>query len=247
MSPHSISVVLPAFNEEENLSVTVADAVAHLSRLTNTYEIIIVNDGSSDTTAAVAQLLSRENPRVRLVSHSSNRGYGAAVRSGFAAACHDLVFLTDADGQFSFKSLSEFLKNIEGLDAVIGWRVDRADPWHRLLISAVGNWIARGSFNLCARDIDCAFKLIRRDALRAFSLRSDGTMISTELLASAARAGWRIKEMPVPHRPRRHGKATAARPAVIWRTVVEFIRLWREQRANAALPSVAKADDLLSA
>ena len=247
ISPYSISVVLPTFNEEENLPPTVADAVSHLNRLTNTYEIIIVNDGSRDRTDTVARFLCRENPHVRVISHTCNRGYGAAVRSGFSAACHDLIFLTDADGQFSFESLARFLENIETFEAVIGRRAPRADGWHRSLISAVGNWIARRSFNLRAQDIDCAFKLIRRQALQAFSLKSDGTMISTEFLALAMRAGWRIKELPVPHRARTHGKATTTRPAVIWRTVVEFIRVWGEQRANTTPPSLAEAEDLRTA
>lgn len=255
MTPHSISVVLPAFNEEENLPLTVADAVEHLGRLTKTYEIVVVNDGSTDNTQAVAQSLCAGNRHVRLISHASNRGYGAAVRSGFFAARCDLIFLTDADGQFSFEPLSDFLECIETFDAVIGRRAHRADAWHRSLISAVGNWIARKSFKLRARDINCAFKLIRRDALRTFSLKSHGAMISAELLACATRAGCRVRELPVPHRSRAHGSATGARPAVIWRTVVEFIRLWREQRSNprhcvaadAALSGIAIAEDLPTA
>jgi glycosyltransferase involved in cell wall biosynthesis len=247
MSPHSISVVLPAFNEAETLPLTVADAIAHLDRLTSTYEIVVVNDGSTDNTHAVAQSLCAENCHVRLISHASNRGYGAAVRSGFSAARCDLIFLTDADGQFSFEPLSEFLDCIENFDAVIGRRAQRADAWHRSLISAIGNWIARKSFKLRARDINCAFKLIRRDTLRTLSLKSDGAMISAELLACATHASCRIRELPVPHRIRAHGSATGARPAVIWRTVVEFIRVWRGQRANAALSGIAEAEDLRAA
>jgi len=244
MPPPSISVVLPAFNEEENLRSTLADAVACLNQLATTYEVIIVNDGSTDGTEAVARSLCAGNSRLRVVSHTSNRGYGAAVRSGFSAACYDLIFLTDADGQFSFEPLSEFLDRIEDFDAVIGRRAPRADAWPRSLISAVGNWIARKSFKLRSRDINCAFKLIRRDVLQTLSLKSDGAMISAELLASVTRAGCRIKEIPVAHRSRAHGSATGARPAVIWQTVVEFMRVWREQRAHMVLPGRAKAKDL---
>lgn len=230
MPPHSISVVLPALNEEENLPLTVADAVAHLDRLTSIYEIIIVNDGSTDNTLAVAHSLCAGNPRVRLISHASNRGYGAAVRSGFAAARCDLIFLTDADRQFSFGDLPGFVAQIDGFDAVMGYRQRRADAWHRLLISAIGNWIARRTFGLHARDIDCAFKLIRRDVLRGISLGSDGTIISTELLAQATRAGWRMKGSPVPHHFREYGVSTTAKPAVIRRTVVEFFALLQNQK-----------------
>ena len=241
MPPHSISVVLPALNEEENLPLTVADAVAHLDRLTSIYEIIIVDDGSTDNTHPLAQSLCAENPHVRLISHVSNRGYGAAVRSGFSAARCDLIFLTDADGQFSFADLPGFVAKIDGFDAVIGYRQRRADPWHRLLISAIGNWIARRTFGLHARDIDCAFKLIRRDALQRISLGSDGTMISTELLAQATRSGWRMKELPVPHQPREYGSSTTAKPAVIWRTVVEFLALWQKQKRQLRVNSRACA------
>lgn len=241
MPPYSISVVLPALNEEENLPLTVTDAVAHLDRLTSTYEIIIVNDGSTDNTHAVAQSLCAGNPHVRLISHASNRGYGAAVRSGFSAGRCDLIFLTDADGQFSFGDLPGFVAQIDDFDAVIGYRHGRADPWHRLLISVVGNWFARHFFGLHARDIDCAFKLIRRDALRGISLGSDGTMISTELLAQATRAGWRMKESPVPHHSREYGISTTAKPAVIWRTVVEFFALLQKQKRKLRVNSRACA------
>ncbi len=233
MSVPSISVVLPAFNEEKNLPATVTVLSRALKDLRLDYEIIVVDDGSIDRTHAVAQSRCVGNPRVRLISHASNRGYGAAVRSGFSAARCDLIFLTDADGQFSFGALPGFVAQIDGFDAVIGYRRGRADARHRLLISVVGNWIARRVFGLRARDINCAFKLIRRDALRAISLGSDGAMISTELLAQARQAGWRMKELPVPHHSREHGAATGAHPAVIWRTVIEFCALWQDRQRQS--------------
>ena len=196
-----------------------------------------MNDGSTDGTDALAHALCAENSSVRLITHASNRGYGAALRSGFSVARYDLIFLTDADGQFSFGDLSGFVAQIDGLDAVIGYRQGRADLWHRLLISAIGNWIARRAFSLHARDIDCAFKLIRREAIRGISLGSDGTMISTELLAQAMRAGWRMKESPVPHHPREYGVSTTAKPAVIWRTVVEFFALLPKQKRQSRVNS----------
>ena len=229
-SPHSISVVLPVFNEEKNLSATIADALAQLDRIGDAYEIIIINDGSTDKTGAIARSLSSTNQCLRLVSHDRNRGYGAALRTGFAEARHGLIFLTDADGQFSFAQLGEFLSFNDDFDAVIGYRAHRADGWHRLLISRIGNWLARRAFHLRVRDIDCAYKLIRRKALRSISLTSNGTMISTELLAEGMRAGWRMKELPVTHGPREHGTATGVQLAVIWRTLAEGAALWRKQR-----------------
>jgi glycosyltransferase involved in cell wall biosynthesis len=225
MSSNSISLVLPAFNEADNLASTVSAAASALADVATDYEIIIIDDGSTDNTADVCRDIMTNHREVRVISHSHNRGYGAALRSAFAAARYDVVFLTDADGQFRFDHLEKFLSCMEGADAVVGYRQTRADRWHRKLISKVGNWIVRRVFALRARDIDCAYKLLRRDALLRLPLSCDGALISTELLLYATRADWKIKELGVPHFARRHGTATGAKPVVIWHTLVEFIKL----------------------
>ena len=217
----SISVVLPAFNEEDNLAATVANAVSALRQLGLEFEIVIVDDGSVDGTPRICRDLTRHNC-VRVIRHERNRGYGAVLRTGFNAVPCDLVFFTDADGQFRFDQLPQFLAAIDKIDMVIGYRADRQDPWHRRFNARVGNCIARMFLGVRARDINCAYKLLRRASLRELSLESEGAMINTELLALAARAGWKIRELPVAHFPRKLGKATGAMPSVIWRTALEF-------------------------
>lgn len=235
----SISVVLPAFNEEQNLAATVAGAIGVLQQLGAEFEILIVDDGSADGTARVCRDLVRHDC-VRVLRHERNRGYGAALRSGFNATRCDLVFFTDADGQFHFDQLSEFVAAIDKIDLVIGYRARRRDSRHRKLNSQIGNRIARAVFGVRARDINCAYKLIRRESLARLSLRSGGAMINTELLALAAQAEWKIRELPVAHFPRRFGKATGAKPAVIWRTVLEFLRCYSARNASTGLTRLAR-------
>lgn len=234
MSQPSISVVLPAFNEEANLWSTVNDAIAALDRIGASFEIIIVDDGSRDGTAEVCRKLRALHRSIMLIRHPSNRGYGAALRSGFGAARHELVFFTDADGQFRFDELPLFLSCIESVNAVIGYRVDRRDPWHRKVISRVGNWFARTFLAIRARDINCAYKVLKRESLRKLPLRCEGVMISTELLALAGRAGWKLCELPVSHYPRHLGKQTGARPLVMWRVILEFWQTFRTLNVEAA-------------
>ncbi len=230
----SISVVLPAFNEEANLWSTVTDAVATLEKIGADFEVLIVDDGSSDGTPKICQELLALSSSVRVIRHEHNRGYGAALRTGFDAAKYDLIFFTDADGQFRFDQLSQFLSCIDSVDAVIGYRADRQDAWHRKFNSRVGNWFARKAFSLTARDINCAYKLLRRESLRRLPLRCDGTMISTELLALAGRAGWKFHELPVSHFSRKFGTSTGAKPVVIWRTILEFFQVLRRRADIAA-------------
>jgi glycosyltransferase involved in cell wall biosynthesis len=227
-NPLSISVVLPAFNEERNLASAINAAIAALHRIGAVFEIVIVDDGSTDGTPEVCRELRAGHSSIRVIRHEHNRGYGAALRVGFDAAQCDLIFFTDADGQFSFEQLSEFLRKIDNCDAVIGYRIARQDLWHRKLNSRVGNWFARTILSLRVKDINCAYKLLRRESLRKLPLRCDGAMINTELLALGYWAGWKIIELPVAHFPRRFGKATGAKPAVILRTMVEFVATYRK-------------------
>lgn len=223
----SISVVLPAFNEAENLAATVSGAADALDRLGADYEILVVDDGSTDETPKVCRELVARYDRLHVIRHPRNRGYGAALRSGFNSARCELIFLTDADGQFRFDHISEFLACLDKIDMVIGYRANRQDSWHRKLNSRIGNAIARALLGVRARDINCAYKLLRREALRHLPLSCDGAMISTELLALASRAGWRLEELPVTHFPRRFGQPTGARPRVILRTILEYFQIRR--------------------
>jgi glycosyltransferase involved in cell wall biosynthesis len=193
--------------------------------------VIVVDDGSRDATAAIVEGIAAGRPGVvRLVRHERNRGYGAAVRSGIDAARHPVVLLTDGDGQFDLRELPGFLRPLsEGrADAVIGWRRRRRDPPRRLLFAYGWGALVRTLFGVPSRDVDCAFKALPTALLRRLDLKSEGALISTEILAKLDRAGCRMVEAPVTHLPREHGAPTGANPRVILRAFQELIRFRRE-------------------
>lgn len=228
MKPISLSIFFPAFNEEENISLAVEKTVRVVeeSPYISAYEIIVVNDGSTDGTAEVAERLAAKYPAVRVINHDKNRGYGAALQTGLHAATLDYVFFTDADLQFDILELQNLLVHIPGNDAVIGYRAPRRDPAMRLVNAWGWNTLNRMLFGLRIMDIDCAFKLFRRDKVQALKLRSKGAMISAETLIRLTRAGARIKEIPVSHLPRLYGSATGAKPTVIFRAFREMVSLY---------------------
>jgi glycosyltransferase involved in cell wall biosynthesis len=227
MPNHSLSLVLPAFNEAENLSATVENAVSALAGVVSELEILIVDDGSTDATAEVCDCLASRHPVVRIIRHPQNRGYGAALRSGFAAARYGLVFFTDSDGQFRFDQVAEFIAQIDAVHMVLGYRADRQDPLFRKANSRIGNWLARTLLGVRVRDINCAYKLFHRHFLQQLPLLSEGAMINTELLALAAQASWTFHEVAVAHYPRKFGVPTGAKFQVIVRTFVEYFQLQR--------------------
>jgi glycosyltransferase involved in cell wall biosynthesis len=221
----SISAVLPAFNEEQVIAQSVAAMVSILERLAPDYEVIVVNDGSRDRTAEIVTGLARDNMRVRLVSHLQNRGYGAALWTGFTSATKDLVFLTDGDKQFDVDELEQFLPLLDGVDLVIGFRQPRADPWIRRLNGWGWNTIVSALFGYTARDVDCAFKLFRRRILDRLEIHATGATFSAEFLIKARRLGYVVRERRASHYPRPAGTPTGAKPAVILRAFKELIRL----------------------
>jgi glycosyltransferase involved in cell wall biosynthesis len=224
-----LSVVLPAFNEDASLAATVRDALAVLRGMAIPFEILVVDDGSTDGTAAVAAQLARDAPAVQVVRHPVNRGYGAALRSGFAVAAFPWIFFTDADGQFDVAELARLVPLAATHDVVAGFRRQRRDPWHRRVYAFVfGRLVVRPLLGVRVWDVNCAFKLLRRELLGRLDLRSEGALINAELLAKAARAGARIVEVGVTHRERRAGTPTGGRPAVIVRALREILALRRE-------------------
>jgi len=221
----SISAVLPAYNEEQVIAASVAAMVKTFESLNADYEVIVVNDGSRDRTAEILTRLGQENPRVRMVSHERNQGYGAAVWTGFTSATKELVFLTDGDKQFDVDELSLLLPMMEGADMAIGYRHKRADPPLRLLNAWGWKLLVNAMFGYTARDIDCAFKLFRRGILDRVDVHSRGATLSAEFLVKARRLGYVIRERPVSHYPRPAGQATGAKPAVILRAFRELLHL----------------------
>jgi glycosyltransferase involved in cell wall biosynthesis len=226
-----ISAVLPAYNEEENLPRTTRAAVTALSRLTSDFEVIIVDDGSRDATAAVASKLAEEMPGVRLVPHEVNKGYGQALYTGFKAATKEYVFFTDSDGQFVLDELERLLAEIGEADLVIGYRAPRRDPFIRWLNAQGWNTLINALFGYTAKDVDCAFKLFRRSVLEKVVVQSRGATFSAEFLVRARACGFRVIEVPVTHLPRVAGQATGAKPKVIIRAFKELIAFRRDFRA----------------
>jgi glycosyltransferase involved in cell wall biosynthesis len=228
----SISAVLPAYNEEGNLARTVGELIPVLARTCEAWEVIVVNDGSTDRTAEVAEGLAAQTPAVRVVHHPRNLGYGSALRSGFTAAACDWILLMDGDGQFDPREIDRFVAAAAGADLVLGYRERRADAAHRGWFAAAWKHLMRLLLGVRARDIDCAFKLMRTALVQALGLQSGGAFISAELLAKAGRRGARVVEVPVSHRPRLHGQQTGGHPRVLIRAFVELGRLWwRVRRA----------------
>jgi glycosyltransferase involved in cell wall biosynthesis len=248
-----ISVVLPAYNEAENLEEVVNSALEAIPVVTKDFEVIIVDDGSSDETASVArELVARHHPRVRLLQHTVNAGYGSAIRTGLAHGQYDLLFYTDTDRQFDLGEFAQFAPHIEGHDLVIGFRVYRYDTVLRSILSWCYNRVVGLLFRVRVRDVDCAYKLMRREVLDKLTLESTDFFIDTEIVARARKWNFRIAQRGVRHYPRLAGETTVT-PSDVPRTLKTVIRMWRRiylpnrtQRQEAeAGASLAPAQEVL--
>jgi len=228
MDKPSITAVLPAFNEEAVIVDTVQRVREALQDCqTPDWEVVVVDDGSSDTTTSLVADLQAEDLRIRMVSHDQNRGYGAALKTGFEVARTDAVWLMDSDGQFDPADLSLLLDKYEPRTAVFGYRRNRQDSFMRRANHAAFFTVVRAAFGHTTRDVNCAFKLFPAELGRG--LHSDGAMISTELVIRTRRRGYDIVEVGVPHYPRIAGQATGANPRVVARA---FAELWEMRRGR---------------
>jgi glycosyltransferase involved in cell wall biosynthesis len=222
-----LSIILPAYNEDGNVALAVSRAMTVASSLAHNYEVVVVNDGSSDRTPQIMRALVEEHyPRVRLVSHTRNKGYGAALRTGFSRARYGFIFFTDADNQFDISEIQYFLPLMGQYDIVTGFRVYRYDTVLRSMISWLWNRLVGLLFRVRVRDVDCAFKLFRREALEKITVECDNFFASAELLARARKWNFRIAEKGVRHYPRTAGETTV-RPSDIPRTLREVARMWQ--------------------
>ncbi len=223
----SISAVLPAYNEEENIETAttrMADVLRSLPL--KDWEVIVVNDGSRDRTGEIADHLARNDPdHIRVLHHNPNKGYAEALKTGFTSARHQLIFYTDSDNQFDVRELTDLLPLIEDADLVCGFRIYRFDPLTRLVISWVFNLIVRIIFRIKVRDIDCAFKLFRREIFDRIKIESKKFFVDAEVLAKARYYGFRMAEIGVRHYPRPAGRSTI-RPSHVFSTLAELARIW---------------------
>jgi glycosyltransferase involved in cell wall biosynthesis len=222
-----ISVFFPAYNDEASIAALVRDALEVLPQITDDYEVVVVNDGSADRTGEVLDALARANQRVRVVHHETNRGYGGALRTGFASASKELVFYTDGDGQYDVRELVGLRPLLtEGVDIVNGYKLKRADKWRRRALGAVYNRLTHILFSIPIRDVDCDFRLMRACALRKVALSSTSGSICVELVYKLHRAGCKFTEAPVNHYPRAHGSSQFFRPSRVARTALDLWSLW---------------------
>jgi len=222
-----LSVVLPAYNEQENIEKVVHDCIAYLDSTGIDYELLVTNDGSADQTGAILDRLASELPRLRPLHHPKNRGYGAALRTGFDAAAKRFVFYMDGDGQFDIRDLDLLLPLATDEDHIVtGYRIERRDPFLRRMNARLfGGFLVRVMLGVRVRDLNCAFKLIPKKALNAIILESTGALINAELYGRTIRHGFGIKEVGVHHYPREAGVQTGAHLSVIVRAFKELFQL----------------------
>ncbi len=225
--PPTMSVFFPAFNDEGSIARLVDEALEILPRITNDYEVIVVNDGSSDGTAAVLEEMVNKSPRLRVIHHQRNRGYGGALRSGFENATKDLVFYTDGDGQYDVREMTRLLPLMsDEVDIVNGYKIRRSDNRRRIVLGAIYKFLAKRMFGLPIRDVDCDFRLMRREAIQSVSLTSTSGVVCTEMVYKLRAAGYRFTETPVHHYPRLHGQSQFFTLPRVARTGYDFFRLW---------------------
>lgn len=224
-----LSIFFPFWNEEKNIQRVVEDAIPVAQKVASKWEILMIDDGSKDATLERALALEKKHKNLRVISHSPNRGYGAALKEGFSNSRYDVVVFTDGDGQFDFSQIEKFIESIDDADIVIGYRKKRRD--HKIakrlmLMSMLKIWDLI-LFGIWFKDIDCGFKMFKRSAMNEIGpLRSEGAMVTTEILAKAKKKKLKIVQVGVDHYPRKYGAQTGAEIAVIIRAVLESFMLW---------------------
>lgn len=223
----TISVFFPCYNDAGSIGKLVNDANDVLKRITRDWEIIVVDDGSTDNSRKILKEIAKNNPKLKLVFHGKNQGYGGALKSGFRNATKELVFYTDGDGQYDVREIEKLLaKMTDGIDVVQGYKLKRHDPLYRLIIGTIYHHFSRFVFNIKARDIDCDFRLIRKRALDGITLHYNSGVICVELVKKLQRSGVRFLEIGVHHYPRLHGHSQFFNFRRISRTLLEQMELW---------------------
>ena len=226
-TPRGLTVFFPAYNDSGTIASMVIAAVRTAGRLTPDFEVLVINDGSSDATAEVADELARLYPQVRIIHHEHNRGYGGALRSGFSAAAKEFIFYTDGDAQYDPREMAALWERMDdGVDLVNGYKISRSDPLHRILIGRIYHHTVKALFGLRVRDVDCDFRLLRRSIFDRISLEKSSGVICLEMMKKITDAGFRIVEVPVHHYHRAYGKSQFFNFRRIFRTAIDVSRLW---------------------
>jgi glycosyltransferase involved in cell wall biosynthesis len=223
----SLSMFFPAYNDAGTIASLVIQAVQVAGRLTEDFEVIVVNDGSKDATAAIADEMARQYPQVRVVHHAQNRGYGGALRTGFASATKDLVAYTDGDAQYDPSELEVLWHRLtDDADMVNGYKISRSDPMHRIIIGRIYHHTVKLLFRLHVRDVDCDFRLMRREIFDRVKLERDTGVICLEMMRKFQDAGVRVVEVPVHHYHRTHGRSQFFNFRRVFWTGVDVMKLW---------------------
>jgi glycosyltransferase involved in cell wall biosynthesis len=247
-APGGLSIFFPAYNDSGTIASLVITALQAARTITTDFEVIVVNDGSADHTASVADELARQFPEVRVVHHAVNRGYGGALRSGFAAATKEFVFYTDGDAQYDPTEMTQLWRAMTpDVDLVNGYKISRSDPFHRIVIGRVYHHTVKLLFGLTVRDVDCDFRLMRRSIFERVRLEKSSGVICLEMMKKIQDAGFRIAEVPVHHYHRTHGKSQFFNFPRIGKTALDVGRLWYELvvRGRHRAPAASRAGGAL--
>ena len=225
--PSSLSIFFPAYNDGGTIASLVIRALQTASKLTPDHEVIVVNDGSTDSTAQILDGLVHVYPALRIVTHQRNRGYGGALRSGFSTASKDIIFYTDGDAQYDPAEMELLWQQMgPGVDLVNGYKVSRSDPWHRIFIGRLYHYIVKILFGLAVRDVDCDFRMMRRTIFDKVRLEKNSGVICLEMMKKIQNAGFKIVEVPVHHYHRAFGRSQFFNFPRIYRTALDVMKLW---------------------
>ena len=237
-----LSIFFPAYNDSGTIASLVIAALRTARKLTDDFEVIVVNDGSADNTAEILDELARTYPEVRIVHHERNRGYGGALRTGFATATRELVFYTDGDAQYDPVELEVLWRALDdGVDLVNGYKISRSDPMHRIVIGRIYHHTVKLLFGLRVRDVDCDFRLMRRSVFDKVTLEKNSGVICLEMMKKIQDAGFHIAEVPVHHYHRAHGRSQFFNFRRLFKTGIDVMNLWVQLvvRGDQARPAGA--------
>jgi glycosyltransferase involved in cell wall biosynthesis len=227
--PVGLSVFFPAYNDSGTIASLVIAAVQTAGRLTPDFEVLVINDGSTDATAEIVDELGRLYRQVRPIHHERNRGYGGALRTGFASATKEWIFYTDGDAQYDPREMARLWEQVRPeVDLVNGYKISRSDPLHRILIGRIYHHLVKRLFGLTVRDVDCDFRLMRRRIFDRVRLEKSSGVICLEMMKKITDAGFSIVEVPVHHYHRAYGKSQFFNFRRLFRTAVDVLKLWRE-------------------